>query len=138
MEFEYGGPTDTRREMLRSADRSKRHFTPTRLRALLSTVLPAVSLLLGQSALHPSVARAGNCDGFANYVDEIVASDFALESETDLNKRNSIIGDIWRQVQADQIYLPIHNQVLNWGMKDNVQFDVQPEDQPHFKYLTFK
>ena len=62
----------------------------------------------------------------------------ALESETDLAKRDGIIADIWRQVQADQIYLPIHNQVLNWGMKDNIQFDVQPEDQPHFKYLTFK
>jgi len=61
----------------------------------------------------------------------------ALESETDLDKRNGIISDIWRQVQADQIYLPIHNQVLNWGMKQNIQFDVQPEDQPHFKYLTF-
>ena len=61
----------------------------------------------------------------------------ALESETDLDKRNGIIADIWRQVQADQIYLPIHNQVLNWGMKNNIQFDVQPEDQPHFKYLKF-
>jgi peptide/nickel transport system substrate-binding protein len=61
----------------------------------------------------------------------------ALESETDLDKRNGIIADIWRQVQADQIYLPIHNQVLNWGMEQNIQFDVQPEDQPHFKYLIF-
>ena len=62
----------------------------------------------------------------------------ALESETDLAKRDGIIADIWKQVQEDQIYLPIHNQVLNWGMKDGVQFDVQPEDQPHFKYLSFK
>ncbi len=38
-------------------------------------------------------------------------------------------------MQEDQIYLPVHNQVLNWGMKDGIQFDVQPEDQPHFKYL---
>ena len=50
----------------------------------------------------------------------------------------SIIAEIWNQVQEDQIYIPIHNQVLNWGMKKNIQFDVQPEDQPHFKYLTFK
>jgi peptide/nickel transport system substrate-binding protein len=61
----------------------------------------------------------------------------ALESETDLDKRNGIIAEIWNQVQQDQIYLPIHNQVLNWGMRDRIQFDVQPEDQPHFKYLTF-
>ena len=59
----------------------------------------------------------------------------ALESETDLAKRDAIIGEIWAQVQEDQLYLPIHNQVLNWGMKSGIQFDVQPEDQPHFKYL---
>ena len=47
-----------------------------------------------------------------------------------------IIGEIWAQVQEDQLYLPIHNQVLNWGMSNGIQFDVQPEDQPHFKYLT--
>jgi peptide/nickel transport system substrate-binding protein len=60
----------------------------------------------------------------------------ALESETDLAKRDAIIGEIWAQVQEDQLYLPIHNQVLNWGMKNGIKFDVQPEDQPHFKYLT--
>ena len=41
------------------------------------------------------------------------------------------------QVQAQQMYLPIHNQVLNWGMKDGINFAVQPEDQPHFQFLTF-
>jgi peptide/nickel transport system substrate-binding protein len=35
------------------------------------------------------------------------------------------------------MYLPIHNQVLNWGMKDGINFAVQPEDQPHFQFLTF-
>ena len=61
----------------------------------------------------------------------------SLESETDLAKRDRTIGEIWGQVQEDQLYLPIHNQVLNWGMKDNIQFDVQPEDQPHIKYLKY-
>jgi peptide/nickel transport system substrate-binding protein len=51
--------------------------------------------------------------------------------------RDATIGKIWSQVQEDQLYLPIHNQVLNWGMKDGIKFDVQPEDQPHFKYLSF-
>ena len=61
-----------------------------------------------------------------------------LASETDLDKRNQMIADIWNKVQEEQIYLPIHHQVLNWGMKDGIEFNVQPEDQPHFKYLTFK
>ncbi len=62
----------------------------------------------------------------------------ALASETDLEVRNTMIGQIWKQVQEDILYLPVHHQVLNWGMKDNIDFKVQPEDQPHFKYLKFK
>ena len=61
----------------------------------------------------------------------------SLASETDLDKRNATIATIWKGVQSETLYLPIHNQILNWGMKQNVNFDVQPEDQPHFKFLTF-
>ena len=60
-----------------------------------------------------------------------------LASETDLEARNATIKDIWDGVQAETLYLPIHNQILNWGMTDKINFDVQPEDQPHFKFLTF-
>ncbi|MEN0041233.1 MAG: ABC transporter substrate-binding protein [Pseudomonadota bacterium] len=59
----------------------------------------------------------------------------ALASETDLDKRNAMIAEIWAQVQDDVLYLPVHHQVLNWGMKDKIDFPVQPEDQPHFKYM---
>ena len=77
-----------------------------------------------------------NNTGFSNAdVDAMVVS---LESETDLDARNETIGKIWTKVQEEQIYLPVHNQVLNWGMKDGINFDVQPEDQPHFKFLSLK
>ena len=61
----------------------------------------------------------------------------SLASETDLDQRNQTIAEIWKIVQDETIYLPIHHQVLNWGMKDSIEFEVQPEDQPHFKYMTF-
>ena len=67
-------------------------------------------------------------------VDDMIVS---LESETDLAARNATIAKIWAAIQAQQMYLPIHNQVLNWGMKDSIEFAVQPEDQPHFQFLTF-
>jgi peptide/nickel transport system substrate-binding protein len=77
-----------------------------------------------------------NPTGFSNAdVDAMIVS---LESETNLNKRDETIARIWAEVQTAQIYLPIHNQVLNWGMSENINFDVQPEDQPHFQFLTFK
>ncbi|MEM7528059.1 MAG: ABC transporter substrate-binding protein, partial [Pseudomonadota bacterium] len=76
-----------------------------------------------------------NGTGYSNAdVDAMIQT---LSSETDLEKRNATIAEIWDQVQEDILYLPVHHQVLNWGMKDAIQFDVQPEDQPHFKYLTF-
>jgi peptide/nickel transport system substrate-binding protein len=61
----------------------------------------------------------------------------SLESETDLATRDATIGKIWGAIQTQQLYLPIHNQVLNWGMKNSINFAVQPEDQPHFQFLTF-
>jgi peptide/nickel transport system substrate-binding protein len=76
-----------------------------------------------------------NNTGYSNpEVDEMIVS---LASETNLDVRNATIADIWAQVQEDVLYIPIHNQVLNWGMRENIDFPVQPEDQPHFKFLTF-
>lgn len=62
----------------------------------------------------------------------------SLGSEVDLEKRNATIAEIWQVVQDQQLYLPLHNQVLNWGQKSNIDFPVQPEDQPHFKFLKYK
>lgn len=67
-------------------------------------------------------------------VDAMIQS---LESETDLAKRDQTIAKIWDEVQKAQMYLPVHNQVLNWGMREDIDFVVQPEDQPHFQFLTF-
>ena len=50
----------------------------------------------------------------------------------------ALASEIWQVVQDEQLYIPIHHQVLNWGMKTAIDFPVQPEDQPHFKFLKFK
>ena len=76
-----------------------------------------------------------NPTGYSNAdVDAMIVS---LESETDLAVRDETIGKIWSAIQDAQMYLPIHNQVLNWGLRDDIVFDVQPEDQPHFQFMTF-
>jgi peptide/nickel transport system substrate-binding protein len=66
-------------------------------------------------------------------VDEKIRS---LASNTNLDERNQTIQEIWDVVQSEYLYLPIHHQVLNWGMKDGVGIEVDPEDQPKFKYFT--
>jgi peptide/nickel transport system substrate-binding protein len=61
-----------------------------------------------------------------------------LASETDLDVRNDTIKKIWTQVQDDILYLPIHHQVLNWGMKESIQTPVDPEDSAKFKWFTLQ
>ena len=58
-----------------------------------------------------------NGTGFDN--DEIDAKIISLASNTDLDARNADIADIWSVVQDEQLYIPIHHQVLNWAMTDN-------------------
>jgi len=60
----------------------------------------------------------------------------ALASETDLEKRDAMIADIWSVVQEQQLYIPVHHQVLNWGMGSNVGTIVAPDDTAKFKYFT--
>ena len=62
----------------------------------------------------------------------------ALASETDLPRRNGMIADIWKVVQDGHLYLPIHHQVLNWGMADKVDTVVAPDDAAKFKYFKLK
>ncbi len=75
-----------------------------------------------------------NNTGFSDA--ELDAKIVSLASNTDLASRNQDIADIWRVVQDEVVYLPVHHQVLNWGMKEGVGIEVDPEDQPKIKYFT--
>lgn len=75
-----------------------------------------------------------NGTGFDN--DELDAKIKSLASNVDLDARNADIASIWRVVQDEALYIPIHHQVLNWGMAESVGVEVDPEDQPKVKYFT--
>lgn len=88
--------------------------------------------------VHTTTDELGSWNGtrYTNpNLDQLIVS---LASETDLDRRNETIAQIWDTVQSEILYLPIHHQVLNWGMTDKIDFAVQPEDQPHIKYLKYK
>lgn len=85
--------------------------------------------------IHSTTDDRGSWNGTRFSNADIDSKIQSLGSEVDLDKRNATIADIWSTVQTEQLYLPIHNQVLNWGMKDAIDFPVQPEDQPHFKFM---
>ncbi|WP_421928704.1 ABC transporter substrate-binding protein [Neoaquamicrobium sediminum] len=78
---------------------------------------------------------AYNPSGYTN--PELDAKIESLETEVDLDKRNATIAEIWAKVQEDRVLLPIHNQVLAYAMKDGMNLDVHPENQPRLYNVTF-
>ena len=74
-----------------------------------------------------------NGTGFSNAaMDDMIVS---LSSETDLEVRNGTIADLFAMAQDELIYLPVHNQVLNWGISDAWTTLVDADDQVKFKYF---
>jgi peptide/nickel transport system substrate-binding protein len=86
--------------------------------------------------VHGRESDIGTWNGTGYDNDELDAKIKSLASNTDLEARNADIASIWRVVQDEQLYIPIHHQVLNWGMSDKVGIEVDPEDQPKIKYFT--
>jgi peptide/nickel transport system substrate-binding protein len=67
-------------------------------------------------------------------VDELTV---AMGSETDIEVRNAMIEEAWQIAHDEIVYIPIHHQILTWSMRDDIDFKVQSENTPHFKYLRF-
>ncbi|CUH68309.1 Dipeptide-binding protein [Thalassovita autumnalis] len=85
--------------------------------------------------VHGRESDIGTWNGTGYDNDDVDAKIATLASNTDLAARNADIASIWSAVQGDQLYIPIHHQVLNWAMADGVGIDVDPEDQPKVKYI---
>ncbi len=85
--------------------------------------------------VHTKGEKYGSWNGVRFSDTDVDAKIKSLASETDLEKRNQTIADIWSVVQKEQLYIPIHHQVLNWGMSNKVDTGVAPDDTPKFKYF---
>ena len=88
--------------------------------------------------VHTKGEKYGSWNGTRYSNPDLDARIESLASEVDLDKRNETIAAIWERVQKDMLYLPIHHQVLNWGMKSEVQTIVDPENQPKIKYFSYR
>lgn len=76
-----------------------------------------------------------NATGYSNgRVDEITA---AITSEIDIDKRTKMIVEAWDLVKADMPYVPLHHQVLAWGISDNVDIQIAADDafRPRFAVM---
>lgn len=86
--------------------------------------------------VHSMTDKYGSWNGTRYSNPELDMKIEALASETNLPKRNSMIDEIWQVVQGEILYVPIHHQVLNWGMRSDVNTVVAPDDTAKFKYFT--
>ncbi len=61
----------------------------------------------------------------------------AIAVETDGDKRASMIDEAWTQVKADMPYVPIHHQVLAWGLASTVDIPIAADDafRPRFAVM---
>ena len=44
-----------------------------------------------------------------------------------------MIAEIWSIVKDDIVYLPVHHQVIGWGMSTKLDLPIRPNDSPQFR-----
>ena len=69
---------------------------------------------------------------------EVDAAIRIMEGEVDLDKRNAAIANAWKIVKDDISYLPLHHQVISWATKNNVDVPIRPNNEPLFRFASFK
>jgi peptide/nickel transport system substrate-binding protein len=87
---------------------------------------------------HTRTDKAGgwNATRYANpELDKLIE---ALTRQTDLTQRNQSIAQIWRQVQEEGMYVPLHIQTLAYAMKADIEIPVDISNQPKLKFVKFK
>jgi peptide/nickel transport system substrate-binding protein len=62
----------------------------------------------------------------------------ALSSEIDIAKRNAAIGEIWKTLQDETIYIPLHDQLIAYAMKSDLDVPVSPDNWVHMKFAAPK
>ena len=69
---------------------------------------------------------------------EVDAAIRVMEGEVDLDKRNAAIANAWKIVKDDISYLPLHHQVISWATKNSIDVPIRPNNEPLFRFASFK
>ena len=73
---------------------------------------------------------AWNGGGITNpRIDELID---AMAMEIDQQKRDAMIREVFEITTNEQVYLPLHHQVIVWGMSKNIEMPMEPRDEPQF------
>ncbi len=87
--------------------------------------------------VHTREEGYGSFNGSRYSNPELDAKIESLATMTDLEARNAVIAEIWDEVMAERIFLNVHNQALAYAMREDINLDVHPENQPRMTTVTF-
>lgn len=87
--------------------------------------------------VHSREGSYGSFNGSRYSNPELDAKIESLATMTDLEARNAVIAEIWDTVMEERIFLNVHNQVLAYAMRDGINLEVHPENQPRMTTVTF-
>ena len=77
-----------------------------------------------------------NLGGYCNPdVDALTAR---ILSETDEARRGELIGRAWSMTIDDLAYIPLHQQALSWGVRDNVALTQRPDNQFAWRHVVIE
>lgn len=75
-----------------------------------------------------------NATGYSNArVDEISN---AITTEIDIAKRTGMIEEAWDIIKAEKPYVPLHHQVLAWGVADGFDIPIAADDALRPRYIV--
>jgi peptide/nickel transport system substrate-binding protein len=75
---------------------------------------------------------AGYNNARVNEITKIIAT------ETNIEERTKLINEAWMIVRDEKPYLPIHHQVIAWGMSDNVDIPISADDNFRPRFAVMK
>ncbi|MDP7548074.1 MAG: ABC transporter substrate-binding protein, partial [Alphaproteobacteria bacterium] len=61
-----------------------------------------------------------------------------IESESNKAKRDAMISETFKLVHDNVYYIPLHQQALAWGKRDNVSLTQRGDNVFRFRYVTIK
>jgi peptide/nickel transport system substrate-binding protein len=72
-----------------------------------------------------------NATGYANrHVDDLID---AIRTALVTYARDAMIEEVWKTVHDDIVYVPLHQQVIVWAMRNELELPVDPQNQPRFR-----
>ena len=61
-----------------------------------------------------------------------------IDTETITYARDAMIEEVWKIVLDDIVYIPLHQQMIVWAMRDNLDLPVYRFNYPIFREARFK